>query len=142
VANDFENGISESRVATVANGIASAYSVRALRAGQYARYKHWRRSLLDGRAAAARPLFAPCGRPYLRPAHFGAKSGTFTKVELTECRMYSKFLSQQRHLANDPENCLSYTWRMELRQLTMNAHLGDYLFACGPKFTTSPGKLW
>jgi len=45
--------------------------------GQYARYKHWRRSLLDGRAAAARPHFAPRGRPYLRPAHFGAKSGTF-----------------------------------------------------------------
>jgi len=46
--------------------------VRALRVGQYARYKHWRRSLLDGRAAAARPTFAPCacGRPYLWSAHF------------------------------------------------------------------------
>ena len=37
---------------------------------------------------------------------------------------------------------------MELRHLTMNAHLGsinicacDYLFVCGPKFTTSPGNF-
>jgi len=48
-------------VATVANETASAnsaYSVRALRVGQYARYKHWRRSLLDGRAVAG-PISGP-----------------------------------------------------------------------------------
>ena len=39
-------------------------------------------------------------------------------------------------------------WRMDLRQLTVYAHFGcvnicaHTCFVCGPKFTTSPRKLW
>jgi len=39
MANDYTKTVSQ--IATVANGTASAYSVRALRVGQYVRYKHW-----------------------------------------------------------------------------------------------------
>ena len=40
------------------------------------------------------------------------------------------------------------TWRMDLRQLTAYEHFGcvnicaHTFFVCGPKFTTSPRKLW
>ena len=39
-------------------------------------------------------------------------------------------------------------WRMEMRQLTVYEHFGcvnicaHTFFVCGPKFTTSPRKLW
>ena len=45
------------------------YSVRALRVGQYARYKHCRRSLLDGRAVAG---------PISGPPTLARKVGLFT----------------------------------------------------------------
>jgi len=70
--------VSQNHMATVANGTASAYSILALRVGQYARYKHWRRSLLDGRAAAARPLLA-------------RKVGLFTKVEFNDIQQILQF---------------------------------------------------
>ena len=43
---------------------------------------------------------------------------------------------------------LRTTWRMDLRQLTVYEHFGcvnicaHTFFVCGPKFTTSPRKLW
>jgi len=63
---------------------------------------------------------------------------------------YSKFLSQQRHLPNEPENCnleprgISNCVRL---QCTSNSGVSisfcaHTFFVCGPKFTTSPRKLW